>query len=116
MKFTVVKNGLSRDAEFKCLKLQSEEYEVRFLYYGEYDEDRENGGCDAGKLTMICKPRGLGFPLSLAAGAVLISIPYAPVLRRQEVGDFQQQLSLAAEAAGELERLLEEWFGITVSS
>jgi len=73
--FEITANKLTRKSEIKTLKLQSENYNVTFFYYGDYEEDmKKNGSCDVKNLSMSCKEKGTVLPISCMAGKIFIDI------------------------------------------
>ena len=112
MTFEFVANNLKRDSEIKSLKLQSEEYAVTIFYYGDYVKDIKAGRCSVGNLSMSCKPKGDGFPISLVSGVVVISVPVLPVVFVGEIDALKKNMDIAKESAIELQEILEKYFHI----
>lgn len=110
MSFAVVADNLRRTSEIKSLKLENKEYAVTMFYYGDYEEDFGKGTCDVEKLSMSCKPKGDGIPLTFMAGIIVLSVPAISVLPIYELQDFKRQLENAEKAAVELQGILKEYF------
>lgn len=112
MAFEIVANNLERESETKSLKLQSEEYAVTIFYYGDYRKDMEAGECSKDNLSVSCKPKGEGLPISFISGAVVISIPELPIVFVHEIDALKRNLDIAKESALDLQRILQEYFNM----
>ena len=111
--FEITANKLTRKSEIKTLKLQSENYNVTFFYYGDYEEDmKKNGSCDVKNLSMSCKEKGTVLPISCMAGKIFIDIDNAFLLSTEEIEGFKKKLDFAYTAAVELEKIIKQYFGI----
>lgn len=111
--FEIVENNLMRKSAVKTLKLQNENYEVTFFYYGEYDEEMiKNGLCDKQNLSMVCKMKGNVLPIEEATGKIYVNIEGAPMLFPENIVAFKTQLDIAYASAIELEDIIKQYFGI----
>ena len=108
MVFEVVANNLRRNSEIKSLKLQNKEYAVTIFYYGDYAKDAEEGHCLEENISLHCKPRGGGFPLSYVGGRVVMDIPPLPMVSISDIDALKARLDAAGEAAMELEDIIKK--------
>ena len=112
MAFVITANKLKRDCVMKVLKLESDEYNAKIFYEGDYEQDIKSGTCDVHRITLSCKPKLESFPITLMSGKIFIYISNGVVLRVDEIDEFKAQLDVAKEAAVELQGIMKEYFGV----
>lgn len=112
--FEITANNLMRKADIKTLKLQDENYNIIFFYYGEYEEDmKKNGRCDVANLSMSCKIKNDVLPVTCMSGKMFVDIEYnLPLLAVEEIAAFKKQLDIACASATELQDIIKQYFGI----
>lgn len=112
MSFVLETNNLDRNADIKSISFKSEDYSVRIFYDGDYRADFNAGKCDVRRISMRCKESGRAFPLSFAAGQMMIEIPSMPLLYASEIEDVKRRLDKAGMAANELNSMIKQYFKI----
>lgn len=113
--FEITANNLGRKSDIKTLKLQNENYDVIFFYYGEYEEDmKKNGRCDVANLNMSCKKKGDAPKIACMSGKLFIDTEEELILSVEEVEAFKKQLDAACASATELQGIIKQYFGIEV--
>lgn len=111
--FEITANNLMRNSDIKTLKLQDENYNIIFFYYGEYEEDmKKNGRCDVANLSMSCKKKGDAPAITCMSGKMFIDTEVELLLSVEEIEAFKKQLDAACASAVELQGIIEQYFGI----
>ena len=114
--FEIIKNGLTRKADIKVLKLENTYYKVTIFYYGDYTNDFKQGKCDIENITVACKVKENAFLLDFLGKEVLIDIQSSGYLYLSggQVNKFKKELDIAHQSAAELQDIMKEYFLIEV--
>ena len=110
--FVVDESGLHSGATIKKLKLENDDYSIVVFYFGEYDEDKNNGTISTGNLSMSCHSKMMDLPLiSMTADAeVVLDVPPEPVLRLMDVEMYKGKIDDAHAAADEVQQIMYRYF------
>lgn len=100
MKFNIIKNTFGKAAsEMHILKVENDEYDAVFYYYGDYLTDKNNGQIRTDCLTLSVKPKHENIAIKYNGELYLdLGYEYDKLYNDAQILELQGLLEIAREA------------------
>lgn len=113
--FTIIKNGLYREAEIKLIKIKNLYYEISVFYFGDYGTDKSENRLSIDNIYVICKTCGDAFDIQYLKGQIFVNIASMPlVFTINEMDKLKSMVEVSEQSALRFHSFMEEYFPIII--